>query len=197
MISEEELCGIIDTLGALKPDEIQKIADEIASVREYSGESFDIESMCQIAKDRHLVETIFPFEIKDEHENLDSSDVPQTYYINGPCSFPVVPPELSEVIDILEIERREIDMHKISIRYLDELNKKVFFLDKKADSMNNTNYEKKDVIDLENEYSELLNMYYDFESWLIEDIENVQEVESIETLLMNISTKLESLKESI
>ncbi|WP_292466733.1 hypothetical protein [Methanolobus sp.] len=183
MLSKEELCGVIDAIGALTVGEIYSVAKEMSLLRGDVPRSMpEIKNICDDSENENLIVAVS----WDEVEGMEESDL--AYYIAGPNAFPEVPFELSEVIDILELTKREVDLTKVSGRISRNLHRRIKNLDNKIDSVNKGKVHEKDLENLEHRYSDILNQYYDYSFWLPENIS------AIEDEIKELSSRIESLK---
>lgn len=183
MLSKEELCGIIDALGALSIGEIYSVANELYLLRGSVPLTLpSIKNICEKAEKEHLLAIVSWEEI----EGLDEND--HSYYISGPNAFPEVPFDLSEVIDILEMEKREVDFSRVASRFSKSLHKRIKNLDEKIDSVNKDEFHPHDLENLEHRYSDILNQFYDYSFWLPDDMSG------IEVEIQALSNRIEALK---
>ncbi len=173
MISVEELAGVVDVLGITNEDELYAICKELIFSRE-----------CKIAS-RKKVKEVIRRAIKEHWiEAVHGSEL-----IVGPCAFPEVPDDLSEVIDILEIDvNRNIAWDKVASAKISELKSEVETFSKMIDDWRGKKASKKQIIELESEYQRLMGLCYDFEFWLTIDLTMAKEE------LRTLSQTLESLK---
>ncbi len=182
MISKDELAGIIDVLGAATIEEIHLIAQELAEIRMLEVvESGDVEQLCESALGEHLIETV-------SSEEVDGAGSDEAYYISGPNAFPDIPFELSEIIDILELSKREVDMSKVAKSFSSRLKQRTKRLNEKIDSFFFESPVASDITKLEKRYSDLLNLYYDYDFWLPGGISDVEDK------ILGVSERLEQLK---
>lgn len=182
MITKDELAGIIDVLGAATIDEIRLIVQELAEIRRLEVvDSGDFEQLCESALGEHLIETV-------SSEEVEGAGSDETYYIPGPNAFPDIPYELSEIIDILELSKREVDMSKVAKSFSSRLKQRAKRLNEKIDSFSGESANAADISKLEKRYSDLLNLYYDFDFWLPGGISD------IEDKILGVSERLEQLK---
>ena len=181
MISSAELTGIIYVLGALTFEEICAVEKEISELRASDHDTGSLNELCIKAIKEHLLESVSAEDVYGEATSDDA------YFITGPNAFPEIPPELSQVIDILKLPVRKVDMDTIAIKLLKSLQQKIHRLDVK---IGNIDGDSKDIKKLESKYSDLLNLYYDYDSWL------PGKFGSVVADLMEISKKLECLKRS-
>lgn len=208
MISIAELSGIVDAMGAATPDEIQEIAGELAYIRnEEIPDPSEIKELCKAAVKDHLVETVSSNEVKladtvgaVEEAGDGKAEGAATvtgeageadvgcYYIPGPNAFPEIPSEMSEVIDILKLYRREVDMGRVAKSFSARLKRRATSLSNKIDSFTTTPPTPDDIAKLEKRYSDLINVYYDYDFWLPGELSDMEEVISA------VSEKLERLK---
>lgn len=183
MITKEELCGIIDALGALSAEEIYSVSRELSLLRDSVPLTFpSVKEMCAEAEKEHLVAVVSWEEIADIGEN----DI--QYYIPGPNAFPEVPFELSEVIDILQMAERKVDFSKAADRFSRNLHKRIKNLECKIDSIDSAKIHSADLDNLEHRYSDILNQYYDYSFWLPGDMSD------LEAEIQTLSSRIEALK---
>jgi len=182
MITKDKLAGIVDVLGASTIGEIHLIAQELAEIRRLEEVSpADVEQLCESALGEHLIETVSSGEVEGA-----GSD--ETYYIPGPNAFPDIPYELSEIIDILELSKREVDMSKVAKSFSSRLKQRAKRLNEKIDLFSGGAVPDSDISKLEQRYSDLLNLYYDYDFWLPGGISD------IEDKILGVSERLEQLK---
>lgn len=185
MVSKEELCGIIDAMGALTAEEIYLSAKEMSHIRRKGDVPLtlpEIKSSCEEAEKENLIVAVS----WEEVEGMEESDI--SYYISGPNAFPEVPFELSEVIDILELTKRKVDLSKVSVRISRNLHRRIKNLENKIDSVSKGKIHESDMENLEYRYSDILNQYYDYDFWL------PGEISPIEDELKELSNRIEALK---
>jgi hypothetical protein len=183
MVSKEEICGMIDALGALTIEEIYSVSKEISLLRGDVPLTFpSIEEICTGAEKEHIVVVVSWEEVKGAEE----SDL--SYYISGPGAFPEVPFELSEAIDILEMEKREVELSRVASRLSRNLHRRIKNLESSIDSVNRGKVHQKDLENLEHRYSDILNQYYDYSFWLADSMSGLEE--EIQTL----SSRLEAIR---
>lgn len=182
MITKDELSGIIDVLGAATIEEIRLIVHELAEIRRLEVvDSGDFEQLCESALGEHLIETV-------SSEEVEGAGSDETYYISGPNAFPDIPHELSEIIDILELSKHEVDMSKVAKSFSSRLKQRAKRLNDKIDSFSGGSVLDSDLTRLEKRYSDLLNLYFDFDFWLPGGISD------IEDKILGVSERLEQLK---
>lgn len=183
MLTKEELSGIVDAMGALTLAEIQSVVKELYFTKKEDSPSFEcMEDACEKSVDDHVLEMVSSEEVKDAAQSEDM------YYIAGPNAFPDIPFELSEVIDALELSKREVDLSKVSKHFCINMRRKVKDLDEKVDSFNNLIINASEFSELELRYSTLLNLYYDFDFWLPGGMS------SVDNDLQLVSKKIEQLR---
>lgn len=186
MKNKEELCGIIDALGALNIEELYSISKELSLLRDnVTLSESSIRDMCDEAEKEHLVAVVSWEEVAGLEEDENS------YYIPGPNAFPEVPFELSEVIDILQMSKREVDLSKAADRFHLTLHKRIKHLESKIDSLEQEKARPEDLEgleDLEEWYSDILNQYYDYSFWLQDDMSD------LESEISTLSERIEALK---
>jgi hypothetical protein len=197
MLSNEELCGIIDALGALTPDEIYHITKELSLLKRGTPPSMpSIKNLCVEAEKEHLIVAVSGEEVTgpaDEgagiaSQNSDEEDEILMYYISGPNAFPEVPFELSEVIDILELKKREVNLSSVASRIHRNLHRRIKNLENKIDSVSSAKVHEQDLENLEFRYSDILNQYYDYTFWLPDDMSGLEDE------IQELSSRIESLK---
>lgn len=181
MISAAELTGIVYVLGALTFEEICAVEKEISELRASDQDTGSLKELCIKAVKEHLLESVSAEDVSEKATNDDA------YFITGPNAFPEIPPELSQVIDILKLPVRKVDMDTISIKLLRKFQQKIHRLDMKTEEIET---DRKEIKKLESKYSDLLNLYYDYDSWL------PGKFDSVAANLMEISKKIECLKQS-
>ncbi|WP_406661011.1 hypothetical protein V7O66_00365 [Methanolobus sp. ZRKC3] len=183
MLTKEELSGIIDALGALTLDEIELVVKELSfTKREEPSSPEYIGELCKESLAEHVLEIVSCEEVVgiEQNENL--------YCIPGPNAFPDIPFELSEVIDVLELSKREVDLSSVSKRFCANIKTKAVDLEEKVDSLQGLRISASEFSSLEAQYSKLLNLYYDYDFWLPEGIEVAEDD------LQVLSKKLEHLR---
>ncbi len=195
MLSKEEFCGIIDALGALTVEEIYSAAKELSLLREDTPLSMpSIKKICEEAEKEKLVVAVSMEEIGESREIIDSNEIEDVedaellFYISGPNAFPEVPFELSEVIDILQLDKRDIDLSRVAVRLSRNLHRRIKNLDRKIDSFEKERVHEKDLENIEFRYSDILNQYYDYSFWLEDDMS------LIEDEIQKLSERIEVLK---
>ncbi|KGK97945.1 hypothetical protein LI82_09335 [Methanococcoides methylutens] len=185
MVEPEEIEGMADALGAVTHDEIVELAQELAYKREENiPDEEEITIMLEKAVSKHLLEAISIEELS-EADAKNSEDV--NYYIVGPHAFPKFPFDLSEVIDILKLARREVDPYKITKRFSGRLKARITKLRHNIEDFANGDNDSIDIPTLENRYSDLLNLYYDYDSWL------EGEITEMEDEILDISKQIDAL----
>lgn len=181
MISAAELTGITYVLGAVTFEEICAVDKEISELRDSTHETNALNELCIEAADEHLIEPVSAEEIsgKKTDENI--------YFITGPNAFPEIPTELSQVIDILKLSVRKVDMDVIAMKLLQNFEKRMHDLEMGISSIGSGSA---GIKKLESHYSDLLNLYYDYDSWL------PGRFAAVADHLMELSKKIECLKQS-
>lgn len=185
MVEPEEIEGMVDALGAVTHEEAIEIVQELAYIREEEvPDEEEITKLLGKAVSKHLLETISSEELSeaDVNENEDTE-----YYIVGPHAFPDFPFDLSEVIDILKLDRREIDPDKLTKRFSRRLKARVTKLKHNIEAFVKGEDNSIDVPTLEHRYSDLLNLYYDYDSWL------EGEITEMEDEILDISKQIDVL----
>ncbi|MBP1909440.1 DUF7109 family protein [Methanolobus bombayensis] len=197
MLSKEELCGIIDALGALTLDEIYHVTKELSLLKGGIPPSMlSIKDICSESEKEHLIVAVSREEVTGPScegastvsQNSDEENSTLMYYISGPNAFPEVPFELSEVIDILELKKREVDLSSVASRLNRNLHRRIKNLENKISSVSSAKLHEKDLENLEYRYSDILNQYYDYTFWLPDDMSDLEDE------IQELSSRIESLK---
>lgn len=200
MITKDELAGIIDVVGAATIEEIHLIVQELAEIRRLEAVSSDyVKRLCESALGEHLIETISSEEVTGVDVSGGTGGVKggctgaciasnEVYYISGPNAFPDIPFELSEIFDILELSKREVDMGKVAKSISSRLKQRTKKFNDKIDSFFDESASDGDIRRLEKCYSDLLNLYYDYDFWLPGEMLDVKD------RILNLSGRLEQLK---
>ncbi len=195
MIREEELSGIVEVLGAVTVDEMINIVKELAYLRdEQQPEGEDIKVACHDAIKKHYLEEISVKNLKEAEdtnttrssEDMEADDL--IYLIAGPLAFPNIPFELTDIIDILGLKKRELDHDKVFHLFSRNLKARINRLVKSIEEAEECPSEK-DIQHLEQRYSDLINTYYDYSCWLEGDLTD------FEPGIEQVSRMLEELKE--
>lgn len=181
MISAAELTGITYVLGAVTFEEICVIDKEISELRDSSHETNPLHGLCIEAAGEHLIEPVSAEEISG------TKDDENIYFITGPNAFPEIPAELSQIIDILKLSVRKVDMDIIAMKLLQNFEKRMHDLELGISSIRSDSAGIKKV---ESHYSDLLNLYHDYDSWL------PGRFTAVADHLMELSKKIEHLKQS-
>lgn len=179
MISIDELTGVVSAMGALTFEEIYIISEEISQMRASNVQYDDLVQLCSQAIDEHLLEYI---DAADVSYGVTESQ----YLIIGPNAFPYIPIELSEVIDILQLSSRTVDMEAIGEKLVKKIKYKMLLLKKEMNKSKENNDKK--IEKIETKYTELLNLYSDYNSWI------PGKFEKIAYQLDQISKDIETLK---
>ncbi|MDG6244507.1 MAG: hypothetical protein QCH31_09010 [Methanolobus sp.] len=183
MVSKEEICGMIDALGALTIEEIYSVSKEISLLRGDVPMTLpSIKDICAEAEKEHVVVVVSCEEV----EGVEGSDL--SYYISGPDAFPEVPFELSEAIDILEMAKREVELSSVASRLSRNLHRRIKNLESSIDSVNRGKVQREDLENLEHRYSDILNQYYDYSFWLPDSISGLEEE------MQKLSSRLELIR---
>jgi hypothetical protein len=198
MLSKEELCGIIDALGALTQDEIYHITKELSLLKGSVPPAMpSIKELCAESEKEHHIVAVSAEEITGAEENKKNpasqvsgevEDDILLYYISGPNAFPEVPFELSEVIDILELQKRDVDLSSVAARLSKNLHRRIKNLEDKIEVVSSAKVHEKDLENLELRYSDILNQYYDYTFWLSDDMPGLEDE------IRELSLRIESLK---
>lgn len=177
MIEPEEIEGFVDALGAVTYEEIVNAVKELAYVRnEEEPLEEGIADICKKAVSEHLIELISPEELieNNECEEIEWKGEPDLYIL-GPHAFPDYPFELSEIIDVLKLNKREVDPEKLTKRYSRRLKARVTKLRHNIEKCAKGEEDAIDIATLEHQYSDLLNIYYDYDSWLEDSIAEMED----------------------
>jgi hypothetical protein len=183
MLTKEELSGIVDAMGALTLVEIQSVVKELYFTRkeDYPSDEY-VAELCNESTAEHILETISSEEVTDVAQSDD------LYYIAGSNAFPDIPFELSEVIDALELSKREVDFSRVTKHFCMSMKKRVGHLEDKIELLHGMRVDASELSKLEHKYSALLNLYYDFDFWLPDGMSVV------DADLQSLSKKLEHLR---
>jgi len=181
MLTTEELSGIVEVMVVVSEDEIIDIAQELAYLRD--DETPDLEDLSQLitlAMKIHWLEPI-------PSTAVFNSNSPQSsmLYIAGPASFGTVPPELSEIMDTIEFEGcRSFDWDVVTSNIIPDISRRL-------DRLEALVVDTADGIEkVETEYSELFNLYYDYDFWLPGGLPGIG------GRLEDISQRLKEIKEA-
>ncbi|MBP2030463.1 uncharacterized coiled-coil DUF342 family protein [Methanohalophilus levihalophilus] len=185
MISEEEIVGILDALGAVTFEEIKEIVHEIEFLNEDEKTiEEELEKLCNKAKSKHWIEVVSYEEIEDmSPEAMENPE--EEFFISGPDAFPEYPKKLSEALDILKLHKRELDREKLIHRFARRLKMQITRLSNK---IKESPADGETLEKLDRQYSDLLNLYYDYDSWIPEAFAELEED------VLKLGSKLESLK---
>ncbi|MCD4798562.1 MAG: hypothetical protein K8R19_06080 [Methanosarcinales archaeon] len=157
MLTTEELSGIVEVMVVVSEEEIIDIAQELAYLRD--DETPDLEDLSQLitlAMKIHWLEPI-------PSTAVFNSNSPQSsmLYIAGPASFGTVPPELSEIMDTIEFEGcRSFDWDVVTSNIIPDMSRRLDRLEALVEDTADG------IEKVETEYSELFNLYYDYDFWL-------------------------------
>jgi hypothetical protein len=143
--------------------------------------------MCKKALDEHLLEAIGPDEVTYTCSEGSRPDG-RNYYIPGPNAFPDIPFELSEAIDILVMAKREVDLERVSKSFSANLHTQAAELDGDISSLSRDGINEAGLSALAERYSDILNLYYDYDSWLPGGMDGIEDE------LQGLSRKLEQLR---
>jgi hypothetical protein len=182
MLTTEELSGIVEVLVVVSEEEIIDIAQELAYLRD--DETPDLEDLSQLIRSAIKIHWLEPIQSTAVFNSPRSSML----YIAGPASFGTVPPELSEIMDTIEFEGcRSFDWDKVTSNIIPDMSCKLDRLEALVeDAADGTVVIEK----AETEYSELFNLYYDYDFWLPGGIPGIG------GRLEDISQRLKEIKEA-
>jgi hypothetical protein len=181
MLTLEELSGIVEVMVVLSEEEILEVAQELAYMRD--------EEMPDLNKIRKLIKSALSAHWLESISSTAVCDVlgGEKHYIAGPASFGSVPPEFSEIMEIFEFEGcRSFDWDMVASDIVMTMSRKVSKLESLLEDVE-VGYV---VIEkAESEYSELINLYYDYNFWLPDGLPGIG------ISLEKISQGLSELKE--
>ncbi|MBE0523635.1 MAG: hypothetical protein IBX40_04790 [Methanosarcinales archaeon] len=181
MLTLEELSGIVEVMVVLSEDEIFEIAQELAYMRDEEIPDLDeIRQLIKSALGAHWLESIFSTAVCDAPGG-------EKHYIAGPASFGNIPPEFSEIMEIFEFDGcRSFDWDMVASDIVETMSRKVSKLESLFEDVEDGYV----VIEkAENEYSDLINLYYDYNFWLPDGLPGIG------ISLENISQRLSEFKE--
>ena len=184
MLTTEELSGIVETMVVVSEEEIIDVAQELAYLRD--DETPDLEDLIQLitsAMKIHWLEPIPSTAVFNSNSSQSSM-----LYIAGPASFGTVPPELSEIMDTIEFEGcRSFDWGMVTSNIIPDMSRKLDRLEAQVEDAASGVV----VIEkVETEYSELFNLYYDYDFWLPDGLSGIG------GRLEEISQRLKEIKEA-
>ena len=181
MLTRDELSGIVEVMVVLSEEEIVEISQELAFMRdEKNPELDDLRHLVESALKIHWLESIPP-------TALCNALTGSKFYIAGPASFGTVPPELSEIMEIIEFEGcRSFDWELVSSNIISAMSKRIARLEAMVEEVAGSAL----VLEkAEAEYGELFNLYYDYNFWLPDGLVGIG------ARLEMISSRLKELKE--
>lgn len=172
-LSIEEIAGVVTVLRATTRDELHRIFGEIFYMRDGEPPSTDkLNKLIEKAFNQHWLEPVTGEEIKADLAG-------EEFLVIGPSAFAAVPDELSEVIDMLDIdESREVKWSKVASSRKDELMKKAKELDQKIKKLGKKGKKttEKQLRTASSKYNQLRELAYDYEAWLNTDLDNVKKI---------------------
>ena len=158
MLTTEELSGIVEVMVVVSEEEIIDIVQELAYLRDdETPEPEDLRQQITSAMKIHWLEPI-------PSTAVFNSPQSSRLYIAGPASFGKVPPELSEIMDTIEFEGcRSFDWEMVTSNIIPDMSRK---LDRLETLVQDAADGAVVIEKAEIEYSELFNLYYDYDFWL-------------------------------
>jgi hypothetical protein len=181
MVTEEDIAGIVDVLGAATLAEITAVVREIEFMEgETPTPAEEVEKTCERAKTRHWLESIGTGEIM----GMEPDDA--EYFIPGPDAFPGYAPKLSEVLDILGLEKREPDRERVIRKFSRRLKMRVTWL---SNRIGEQPADSETLKKLGEHYDDLLNLFYDYDSWI------PGAFSALEEEVLALGSRLENLRE--
>lgn len=182
MLDVEELCGIVEVMGVASDDEITLVVQELAYMRnEDMPKPDDLQDLIKLALKSHWLETVSQTAVCNGPKG-------EIIYIAGPAAFGMVPAELSEIMDIIEFEGcRSIDWEIVASRITSNLSRQVERLEIIVEDIADGTVK---LDTAEAQYSELFNVYYDYDFWLPDGLPELGAV------LEKVSLRLNVIKES-
>ena len=181
MLTTEELSGIVEVMVVVSEEEIIDIAQELAYLRD--DETPDLEDLRQLITSAMKIHWLEPI----PSTTVFNSNSPQSsmLYIAGPASFGTVPPELSEIMDTIEFEGcRSFDWDMVTSNIIPDMSRKLDRLEALVEDAASG------IEKAETEYSELFNLYYDYDFWLPGGLPGIG------GRLEDISQRLKEIKEA-
>ncbi len=181
MLTLEELSGIVEVMVVLSEEEIFEIAQEIAYMRdEEIPDLDDIRQLIMSAFSAHWLESI-------SSTAVCNPSAREIHYIAGPASFGSVPPEFSEIMEIFEFDGcRLFDWEMVASDIINKMSRKVSNLESLLEDVEDGYVVSEKA---EAEYSDLINLYYDYNFWLPDGLLGIG------ISLEKISQRLSELKE--
>ena len=184
MLTTEELSGIVEVMVVVSEEEIIDIAQELAYLRD--DETPDLEDLRQLITSAMKIHWLEPI----PSTAVFNSNSPQSsmLYIAGSASFGTVPPELSEIMDTIEFEGcRSFDWGMVTSNIIPDMSRK---LDRLEALVEDAASGAVVVEKAETKYSELFNLYYDYDFWLPDGLPGVG------GRLEDISQRLKEIKKA-
>jgi hypothetical protein len=90
---------------------------------------------------------------------------------------------------LLGLEKRELDMGKVATRFKRRLKMRTTYLENLINEVQ-TPAEPEYIQDLEQKYMDLVNIYYDFDTWVPDALTEIEEN------IFSLSARIEELKEA-
>lgn len=181
MLTLEELAGIVEVMVVASEEELLEIAMELAYMTD--DEPPEMDELAELIKSALKIKWLESI----PQPALCTEIAGSRFFIAGPASFGTVPPEMSEIMEVIEFEGcRAFDWEIVTSNIIPAVSRKVerleLLVEEVADSM-------ADLEDAEEQYSELFNLYYDYDFWLPDGLPGIGEQ------LEKISSRLTELKE--
>ncbi|MBC2696787.1 MAG: hypothetical protein HF976_00815 [ANME-2 cluster archaeon] len=179
MLTTKELSGIVETMVVVSEEEIIDIAQELAYLRD--DETPDLEYLRQLITLAMKIHWLEPIPSTAVFNCPQSSML----YIAGPASFGTVPPELSEIMDTIEFKGcRSFDWGMVTSNVIPDISRRLDRLEALVEDAADG------IEKVETEYSELFNLYYDYDFWLPDGLPGIG------GRLEDISQRLKEIKEA-
>ena len=182
MLDVEELCGIVEVMAVASDDEITEVVQELAYMRDEDMPDFDeMQDLITSALKSHWLEAV-------PQTAVCNGPKGEIFYIAGPAAFGTPPVELSEIMEIVEFEGcRSVDWGIMASKITSNLSRLVERLEIMVEDAADGTVK---IVEAEALYSELFNLYYDYDFWLPDGLPDIG------ASLEMISSRLNVIKES-